>query len=546
MRSFKMVLLVSLLCALPVGLIWLVGFLVPSKPLRFPSGHYAPRFPIASDTTYITDPIDSEGYVDYVEALNRRFSKGVDPHSNRIVALLEALGPKPDRWQIYPPRFYEWLGVPAPAVTGDHLISLKEFLESDATLDAEKRSEILKQFEAICDRSPWQGPDHPQIAAWLERNRVPLEKVISAMQKPQYFHPVVARENSNAAGRVNVMASLLYEVPRELTNLFVSRAMQEIGKKDYQAAKKSILSGVNCLHGFKPLFIIDLLILRGMEVKLYGALHLLLEQAPFSLQELEDLQRVLEAVEPFPPLHDLVNDVWRLAILDEAITINQLGVLKEPFDFGLSRLDGAFSGKKDETIRKMIRVSMIDQEDMLRTINSWLDQAVADLKIADPHLRREALKAAEKRWKEKVVSALDDLHRESQSWLVGSASGKTITQVVGLAMVQAAAFTPRFAQEHLDKAEEKRRLVLTSIALAKHRVKTGQYPETLNALTPNFIRAVPPDLFSGLLPLYVKQGDGGYLLYSVGPDRVDNGGRGEDDIPVADDIAVKCPAPPVK
>jgi len=37
--------------------------------------------------------------------------------------------------------------------------------------------------------------------------------------------------------------------------------------------------------------------------------------------------------------------------------------------------------------------------------------------------------------------------------------------------------------------------------------------------------------------------DAGYLLYSIGPDGNDDGGRGYDDEPPGDDIAVRMPVP---
>jgi hypothetical protein len=72
------------------------------------------------------------------------------------------------------------------------------------------------------------------------------------------------------------------------------------------------------------------------------------------------------------------------------------------------------------------------------------------------------------------------------------------------------------------------------LALERWKGREGVYPERLEQLVPQDIAAVPRDPWdpeSGLLRYSVRQtGDGpeqgAVLLYSVGPDGVDNGGLG--------------------
>jgi hypothetical protein len=55
------------------------------------------------------------------------------------------------------------------------------------------------------------------------------------------------------------------------------------------------------------------------------------------------------------------------------------------------------------------------------------------------------------------------------------------------------------------------------------------YPDSLNSLVPDFLPAVPEDIFNGSPLQYHRRADG-YLLYSVGSDRKDDGGARYDDI----------------
>ena len=75
------------------------------------------------------------------------------------------------------------------------------------------------------------------------------------------------------------------------------------------------------------------------------------------------------------------------------------------------------------------------------------------------------------------------------------------------------------------KAEAQRRLIITAIALERYRGRNGSYPDTLAALTPEFLKTPLPDFMDGQPLRYRLTDDGHFLLYSVGLDGVDNGGK---------------------
>jgi hypothetical protein len=61
-------------------------------------------------------------------------------------------------------------------------------------------------------------------------------------------------------------------------------------------------------------------------------------------------------------------------------------------------------------------------------------------------------------------------------------------------------------------------------ALERHRLAEGRFPETLDALAPQFIEKLPHDLIGGQPLKYRRTDSGGYLLYSVGWNEKDDGG----------------------
>jgi hypothetical protein len=61
-------------------------------------------------------------------------------------------------------------------------------------------------------------------------------------------------------------------------------------------------------------------------------------------------------------------------------------------------------------------------------------------------------------------------------------------------------------------------------ALERHRLAHDKYPESLNALAPQFLEKIPGDVINGEPLHYRRTDDGNFLLYSVGWNETDDGG----------------------
>src|ERR1035441_10605285 len=68
-------------------------------------------------------------------------------------------------------------------------------------------------------------------------------------------------------------------------------------------------------------------------------------------------------------------------------------------------------------------------------------------------------------------------------------------------------------------------LARLACALERHRLAHGEYPETLDTLAPQFIAKVPHDIINGQPLHYRRSEDGKFVLYSVGWDEKDDGGK---------------------
>lgn len=96
------------------------------------------------------------------------------------------------------------------------------------------------------------------------------------------------------------------------------------------------------------------------------------------------------------------------------------------------------------------------------------------------------------------------------------------------------------ASDAENRARMREALDQLGFALVAYRADHAAYPENLNALVPKYIHEVPNDLYNEQALNYKRQGEG-FLLYSVGENGADDGGRTFDSTPPADDITLQIP-----
>jgi hypothetical protein len=73
------------------------------------------------------------------------------------------------------------------------------------------------------------------------------------------------------------------------------------------------------------------------------------------------------------------------------------------------------------------------------------------------------------------------------------------------------------------REQANQRCAITALAAERYRRDHGRWPASLDQLAPGYVKAVPTDPYDGK-PLRYKRVADGVLVYSVGPDRQDDGG----------------------
>ena len=90
----------------------------------------------------------------------------------------------------------------------------------------------------------------------------------------------------------------------------------------------------------------------------------------------------------------------------------------------------------------------------------------------------------------------------------------------GLLMPELAKASKRFAE-----AQSFTDIAGIAIALERYRLAHGSYPDSLDALSPQFMEKIPHDLVGGKPMHYRRTDDGQFILYSVGWNEKDDGGE---------------------
>jgi hypothetical protein len=92
---------------------------------------------------------------------------------------------------------------------------------------------------------------------------------------------------------------------------------------------------------------------------------------------------------------------------------------------------------------------------------------------------------------------------------------------------QARMVTPAFAAvvKKIAYTQSSIDMARAACALERYRLAHGEYPQTLDALTPQFIAEVPHDIINGQPLHYRLRPDGQFILYSVGWNETDDGGQ---------------------
>jgi hypothetical protein len=570
--------------ALAVAAAWCAlaqdGKLSDKPPGKPPAKKTALGIVVSRETTFITGPLREDGTVDYVAALNQRCSQGVTPENNAVVLLLQAVGPAEIDSKVRE-RFFKMLGIAPLPEKGAYLEPFTEYFDRksppaaarkekpDADLSPEEKAaieavtrelsklskpgqkpypseEAQKQRDRITDR-PWSKADSPIAANWLKENDKQIGLVIAAAMRPRFYAPLVTagEEPGNVIEAIQPLGILSRDAARALC----ARAMFRIAAGKSEGAWQDLLAchRLGRLVSQAPM-LVDRLIALAIEWMAVHGDAVLAHEGKLTAEQARRFAAEFRRLPPMPKLADTINWGERFMFLDG------VSMIAREMETKASRPDGkpgagkaGFAGKAfSDWLSKWRTNSGIDWNEAMRFGNPWYDRIAAAFS-KPTHKERAAAGAEFAKELNDTVAAMKDRTTFLFRLILTTGSTRTaVGRVIGIIYLALALPAASAFMDVEERNAVYQDMLPVVFALAAYRADHGVYPADLTALVPKYLPAIPEDLFSGK-PLCYKRQQSGYVLYSVGKNGKDDGGRSNRDEPDAmdiidcDDIAIRVP-----
>ncbi len=343
------------------------------------------------------------------------------------------------------------------------------------------------------------------IGQWIEANRVAWEDFAAAGSKPYLARSYQATDGVNEPRLMSVRLPDLSAL-RDLSRVGLWRSRQHISQGRTAEALEDCLTVARAArHWQQSGTVVEQLVALSMARMAEEEILRIGDRQGLSAMELADLQRRLAALYPQRfPLVDVQSE--RLVFLD---------VVQHVFtDAGLGGghvIPAATAGLLGQAMHE--EYGEVAEIPFLWTTLSMLhagrDETVAKAEAIFTHQRELSLLSLyEKRARQATAIAqmVTSLPRHRYALIQA--------MVPALDRVMELGFRGRALHE----------ATLTVLALQRYRQEKGSYPPSLDELKAGgYLDALPADPYSDK-PLSYKAANGGFVLYSLGPDFRDDGG----------------------
>jgi hypothetical protein len=354
-----------------------------------------------------------------------------------------------------------------------------------ATLHHKLRQEYSRLLERIVSRSG-ERPDPNQplpedIGDLLERyvreNVKALEMLHGATSFVECRYPIDLSQGSG------VGMPHIADV-REGCLLLCAEAVLCAEEGDPNGATRAIEAALHvaCSLDQEPIMLSHLVYMEGVSWAA-AALEWVLNAVPFTEEQLARLHRA------FSGIH--ANDALLRAVMGDRCL-----------------LLGAFEKPKVLSRRRFSKVPPIALLEVYDAVGLAAREGIIFLDYLDECLRIAHLPAFQR--PAAIGAAEAHYGRSRKGVLLGLVDTRSMPAMIG------------YELKHVAQLE----IARTLLVVERYRLAHGSLPKTLDQLVPGCLAAVPEDPFDGA-PLRYKRLHRGFLVYSVGEDRTDDGGREE-------------------
>ncbi len=480
---------------------------------------------ISRETTYITGPLNPDGTVNYVAYLDANYAEGVTPENNAAPLLLRAMGPMmlpSTGWSKPSPemtsRILRRLGLPANFFDrNDFFVAWGNLASPDKAEGTDANSDESDYVEDESGPSLYDvrqmifaGEMHPDIEPWLARNVAPLEIIRQASIKPRCYMPLVCWSTSSSIQ--DLSEPPLYAF-RQAADSLTIRSLIKFKHNDLAGAWDDLLAahrlsrllaqgptmdaqmGASGIDAFASQIGVSLATRGDMPAK----------KMRMILKELIDLK-------PVSRIEEVEEKYQRFVLLDA------IGVWARGQELYYLR------STDDDEVR-LPDPSSLDYNQMLRDMNCWYDRVREEVRLA--RLKDPGEASVVRKGEDMKLISSDGPPGKLGVFVYnhgGRPFRKARTKWMTNILLFMKATNNETAWDIVDRTRMLHEIETLAVALACYHAEYGRWPSELDELCPSLLNAIPIDRFSGK-PLIYRLSDKGYLLYSIGKNRRDDGGR---------------------
>jgi len=229
---------------------------------------------------------------------------------------------------------------------------------------------------------------------------------------------------------------------------------------------------------------------------------------------------------PMPEIVDKIDAAERFMLLDQiSVTARDVPVSPATVAKTLAFMEKTGGDIRERALWKLLLEAAgdtaIDWDIPLRMGNARYDQWVNVMRKPAGVKRREMARVIDKNAAAMLKTATDKAVSEQS---LPDDARDVRSRRLGVAFM--AAFSTELTTLLCidDRATMRLELTKVAFALAAYRTDHGSYPAKLADLTPTYVSVVPKDIFNDAELHYRPENDG-YLLYSVGINGKDDGGK---------------------
>ena len=449
------------------------------------------RISIGRATTYLTEPIDPEGYVDYGEAINRLNSKGVTADNNAVIPIREMCGVGALRG--IETEYCQRLGLEP------------ERLTRDATQQFDWRGRPRESDDLLF--RPWKQSEFRLTASWLDENKSFLPRMRRAARCSRFYSPTVVTEDGlvlsvlpevvyvRSCGR-----TLLLDAMRNLQDGHEGTVLENIfAVKQLASHESQGFTLIECLAGNY---------LREAALRAEAAY---LNYGQPARGKRAFWERKITGRRRARSVAETIRFGERCVVLDIATRMARgldcEWVLRE-YNRGLNEVSVAL-------LQLRVQHPAVDWDDILKRINEEMSAAADSIDSDDAQERREGEQEFKRRSDKlkdvatsfRPLSLLDD--------------PKKLNKVIPALLL--AEMLPQMvnARQAELRGLAREDCVRVAWGLAIYRAEKKLWPESLSQLVPEYLPAIPKDRFDGKPLRYVVR-DGDAIVYSVGINLIDD------------------------